>query len=78
MSYRSELDSQRIASDGRCPSGPLVLSSLSEQSFKLLHTQYLNLPWEDLSLALVWEVLRWLFLFISESSHPRSTVSLSV
>jgi hypothetical protein len=39
MTYRSELDSQPIASDEKCPSGPLVWSSLSERSFKLLRTR---------------------------------------
>jgi len=38
-SNRSELDSQPIASEERCPSGPLVLSLSSEQSSKLPHTQ---------------------------------------
>jgi len=50
MLYRSELDSQPIASDERCPSGRLVSSLSLEQSSRLPHTQSLSSPWADLSL----------------------------
>ena len=53
MSHRSELDSQPIALDERCPSGPLVLSLSLERFSRLLHTQWPNSLWAASLLALV-------------------------